>query len=171
LLQNPLLMWKCHFQVLKWQKISPNKIIVALIGSPRRCVSCDGLQKHFSCFGLMAKNKGLMGLAAGHGLWLPLHLILSLMWNFSLYQVNVKRWIFFCLKVVFLQNKGKAKKNEALKWKSNFCIALKTLSQGNLQGKLVVFFSKILLLHHMGISLEKFNIYNLSKKIFKTTTK
>jgi hypothetical protein len=25
--------------------------------------------------------------------------------------------------------KGKAKKNEALKWKSNFCIALKTLFQ------------------------------------------
>jgi hypothetical protein len=25
LVQNPLLMWKCHFQVFKWQKISPNK--------------------------------------------------------------------------------------------------------------------------------------------------
>jgi hypothetical protein len=76
-----------------------------------------------------------------------------------------------------LQNKGKAKKNEALKGKSNFCIAFKTLFQGNLQGKLVVFFSKILMLHHMGTSLEKFNIklgvdfYHLSKKIFKTITR
>jgi hypothetical protein len=47
LVQNPLLMQKCHLQVLKWQKISPNKIIVAMIGSPKKCVSCDGFQKHF----------------------------------------------------------------------------------------------------------------------------
>jgi hypothetical protein len=117
-----------------------------------------------------------MGLTGGHGPWLPLHLILSLVWNFSLYQVNVKRWNSF-VKTFFLQNNGKAKKNEALKQKSNFCIALKTLFQGNLQGKLVVFFSKILLLRHMGISLKKFNIelrvhfYNLSKNIFNTVTK
>jgi hypothetical protein len=84
---------------------------------------------------------------------------------------------FFYVKKTFLQNKGKAEKNEALKWKPNFCIALKTLFHGNLLGKLVVFFSKILMLHHIGASLEKFNIqlrvhfYNLFKKIFKTTTK
>jgi hypothetical protein len=88
-----------------------------------------------------------------------------------------KEVTFFYVKKTFLQNKGKAKKNEALKWKKNNSIALKTLFQGNLQGKLVVFFSKIVMLHHMGTSLEKFNIklrvhfYNLSKKIFKTTTK
>jgi hypothetical protein len=49
---------------------------------------------------------------------------------------------FFYVKTFFLQNKGKAKKNEALKRKSNFCIALKTSFQGNLQGKLVILFSK-----------------------------
>jgi hypothetical protein len=88
-----------------------------------------------------------------------------------------KEVTFFYVKKTFLQNKGKAKKNEALKWKKKNSIALKTLFQGNLQGKLVVFFSKIVMLQHMGTSLEKFNIklrvhfYNLSKKIFKTTTK
>jgi hypothetical protein len=40
---------------------------------------------------------------------------LSLVWNFSLSQVNVKEVNFFYVQVVFLQNKGKAKKNEALK--------------------------------------------------------
>jgi len=83
---------------------------------------------------------------------------------------------FFYVKTFLLQNKGKAKKNEALQGKSDFYIALKTLFEGNLQGKLVVFFSKILMLHHMGTSLEKFNIklrvdfYNLSKKIFNVIT-
>ncbi len=117
--------------------------------------------KNIFLFGINGlKIMAWRGLTAGHGLWLPFHLILSRVWNFSPYQVNIK-----------------AKKNEALKWKSNFCIALKTLFQGNLQGKLVVFFSKILMLHHMGTSLEKFNIklgvdfYHLSKKIFKTITR
>jgi hypothetical protein len=61
-MQNPLLMQKCNFQVLKWQKISPNKIIVTMIGSPKRCVSCDGFRKHFPVSDYWFKNKDLMGL-------------------------------------------------------------------------------------------------------------
>jgi hypothetical protein len=77
----------------------------------------------------------------------------------------------------FFKIRARPRKMKPSSENQNFCIALKTLFQGNLQGKLVVFFSKIVMLHHMGTSLEKFNIklrvhfYNLSKKILKTTTK
>jgi hypothetical protein len=45
---------KMSFSGFKMTKDQPQYHLGTLIGSPKRCVSCDGFQKHFSCLGLMA---------------------------------------------------------------------------------------------------------------------
>jgi hypothetical protein len=88
--------------------------------------------------------------------------------------LSIKEVTFFYLNTFFFKIRVGPRKMKLSSEKSNFCIAFKTLTQGNLQAKLLIFFSKILMLHRTGTSLEKFHIklrvdfYHLSQKIFKT---